>query len=126
MEYVKLGKSGLKVSKLSLGCWTFGKADTKIGKPGKVNADDAIRMIHQAADFGVNLFDTANRYTDGESEEILGNAIKGRRQDFVIATKVRVWKRAFAVSVPTISIYTRHIRSIGALPWTKRCELLMI
>ncbi|MCC2685516.1 MAG: aldo/keto reductase [Paenibacillaceae bacterium] len=89
MEYVKLGRSGLKVSQISLGCWTFGRADTTYGQPGKVGVDDSVRIIHKAADLGINLIDTANRYTDGDSEEIVGKAIKGRRHEFVIATKVR-------------------------------------
>lgn len=88
MEYVKLGKSGLKVSSISLGCWNFGSPNPRWGKPGKVNAEDSIRVIHAAMDMGINLFDNANRYTGGEAEEILGEAIKGRRHEIVIATKV--------------------------------------
>lgn len=88
MEYVKLGKSGLKVSRISLGCWNFGSATPRWGKPGKVSLEDSIRIIHAAVDKGINLIDNANRYTGGEAEEILGRAVKGMRNRVVIATKV--------------------------------------
>ncbi|SEB86619.1 aldo/keto reductase [Paenibacillus sp. GP183] len=88
MEYVKLGKSGLKVSRISLGCWNFGSATPRWGKPGKVSPEDSIRIIHAAVDKGINLIDNANRYTGGEAEEILGRAVKGMRNKVVIATKV--------------------------------------
>ncbi|MCU6798238.1 aldo/keto reductase [Paenibacillus sp. WQ 127069] len=88
MEYVRLGKSGLKVSRLSLGCWNFGSPTPPWGKPGKVTPTDSFRIIREAIDLGINLFDNANRYTGGEAEEILGRAIKGRRHEVVVATKV--------------------------------------
>jgi aryl-alcohol dehydrogenase-like predicted oxidoreductase len=88
MEYVKLGKSGLKVSRISLGCWNFGSATPRWGKPGKVTPEDSISIIHAAVDKGINLIDNANRYTGGEAEEILGRAVKGIRDKVVIATKV--------------------------------------
>lgn len=89
MEYVRLGRTGLKVSRISLGCWIFGSGTPAFGKPGKVPAMDAARIIGRALDLGVNFVDTANRYTGGEAEEILGKAIKGRRSEVVVATKVR-------------------------------------
>lgn len=78
MEYRRLGKSGLKVSEVCLGTMTFGHG-----------ADEAEtnRMVHLAWDAGVNFFDTANSYADGESEVRLGNALKGRRREAIIATK---------------------------------------
>ncbi|WP_261381692.1 aldo/keto reductase [Paenibacillus cremeus] len=88
MEYVRLGKTGLKISRIGLGCWNFGSSNPRWGKPGKVEANDAVRLIQQAIDKGINFFDTANRYTGGEAEEILGRAIKGHRDKLVIATKV--------------------------------------
>jgi 1-deoxyxylulose-5-phosphate synthase len=88
LEYVNLGKSGLKVSRISLGCWNFGSATPRWGKPGKVSPEDSIRIIHAAVDKGINLIDNANRYTGGEAEEILGRAVKGMRDKVVIATKV--------------------------------------
>lgn len=89
MEYTRLGNSGLKVSKISLGCWIFGSSAPAYGKPGKVSPADSARIIERALDLGVNFIDNANRYTGGEAEEILGRAVKGRRPDVVIATKVR-------------------------------------
>ena len=78
MEYRRLGKSGLKVSEICLGTMTFGHG-----------ADEAEseRMVHLAWDAGVNFFDTANSYGDGESEILLGKALKGRRRDAIVATK---------------------------------------
>lgn len=89
MDYVRLGNSGLKVSRISLGCWIFGSDSPTYGKPGKVSVTDSIRIIEKALDLGINFIDNANRYTGGEAEEILGKAIKGRRSDVVVATKVR-------------------------------------
>lgn len=88
MEYGRLGNSGLRVSKISLGCWNFGSANPPFGVPGKVSPEDSIRLIHKAYDSGINLIDNANRYTGGEAEEILGRAMKGRRHDFVVASKL--------------------------------------
>jgi len=88
MEYVRLGNSGLRVSRISLGCWNFGSPNPPYGVPGKVTPDMAIRLIHEAYDLGINFIDNANRYTGGEAEEILGRAMKGRRYDFVVATKL--------------------------------------
>ncbi|MBW7456957.1 aldo/keto reductase, partial [Paenibacillus sepulcri] len=88
MEYVRLGKSGLKVSRISLGCWNFGSPNPPWGKAGKVTPEDSIQIIHAAIDMGINLIDNANRYTGGEAEEILGKAIKGKRDEVIVATKV--------------------------------------
>ena len=81
MEYRPLGATGVQVSPLCLGAMMFGK----IGNP---DHDDCIRIIHRALDAGVNFIDTADVYSQGESEEIVGKAIAGRRDDLVIATKV--------------------------------------
>ncbi|MCY4403648.1 MAG: aldo/keto reductase [Candidatus Poribacteria bacterium] len=78
MEYRRLGKSGLKVSEICLGTMTFGHGADEI---------ESERMVHLAWDAGVNFFDTANSYAEGESERILGKALKGRRRDAVVATK---------------------------------------
>ncbi len=86
MEYRILGQSGLKVSRLSLGTMTFGNNQWGIGGVDQELAD---QMVSLALDHGVNLFDTANVYALGESEEILGRALKGRRHQAVVATKVR-------------------------------------
>lgn len=88
MEYVRLGKTGLKVSRLCLGCMSFGS--DRGGIHGKVPHEAAQDIIKYALDKGVNFFDTANYYSLGESEEILGEAIQkyANRDDVVIATKL--------------------------------------
>ena len=81
MKYRTLGRTGIKVSPYCLGAMMFG---------GIANSDhdDCIRIIHKALDFGINFVDTADRYSNGESEEIVGKALKGRRHNMVLATKV--------------------------------------
>src|SRR4051794_11507701 len=83
MEYRPLGRTGVQVSKLCLGTMMFGAW-------GNTDHDDAIRIIHRALDAGVNFVDTADVYSAGESEEIVGKALKGRRDDVVLATKLGV------------------------------------
>lgn len=84
MRYNKLGNSGLLVTELALGTMLFGGTESR-----DTPEADSIRMIHQYIDYGGNHIDTANVYTGGRSEEIIGNAIKGKRDGLVIATKVR-------------------------------------
>ena len=94
MEYVKLGRTGLDVSRLCLGCMSYG--DPTRGRHEWTLDEEASRpFIRQALDLGINFFDTANVYSDGTSEEILGRALRdfARREDVVIATKVRNWMR---------------------------------
>jgi len=79
MDYRRLGRSGLKVSEICLGTMTFGNG---------ADQDEASRMVGTALDAGVNFFDTANSYVGGVSETMLGEALKGRRQDAVVASKV--------------------------------------
>jgi aryl-alcohol dehydrogenase-like predicted oxidoreductase len=81
MEYRRLGNSGLRVSRLCLGTMMFGRW-------GNRDAGECERIIHRALDEGINFIDTANRYGLGESEEILGKALRGRRDSVVLATKV--------------------------------------
>jgi aryl-alcohol dehydrogenase (NADP+) len=81
MHYRSLGRTGIKVSPYCLGAMMFGG----IGNP---DHDDCIRIIHKALDAGINFVDTADRYSAGESEEIVGRALKGRRDKIVLATKV--------------------------------------
>jgi aryl-alcohol dehydrogenase-like predicted oxidoreductase len=81
MQYRTLGRTGIKVSPYCLGAMMFGA----MGNP---DHDDCIRIIHKALDFGINFIDTADRYSRGESEEIVGKALKGRRDNIVLATKV--------------------------------------
>ena len=79
MQYRNLGRAGVKVSPLWLGTAQFG---------GRVEAATAIDLVHAALDAGINVLDTANIYTQGRSEELVGQAIKGRRDRIVLASKV--------------------------------------
>ncbi|MGN6692281.1 MAG: aldo/keto reductase [Sphingopyxis sp.] len=81
MQYRQLGRTGINVSPYCLGAMMFGK----LANP---DHDECIRMIHRALDAGINFIDTADGYSRGESEEIVGKALKGRRDDIVLATKV--------------------------------------
>ncbi|MFJ9630650.1 aldo/keto reductase [Streptomyces sp. NPDC101175] len=89
MQYVKLGSTGLDVSRISLGCMTYGLPDR--GTHEWTLDDEASRpLIRQALEAGINFFDTANVYSDGTSEEITGRALRdfARRDEVVLATKV--------------------------------------
>lgn len=88
MEQRKLGASGLKVSALTLGTMTFGGTG-KFADVGRTDLDTARRQIDMALDAGVTLIDTADVYSGGISEEIVGEALKGRRDAALLATKVR-------------------------------------
>lgn len=88
MQYTVLGNTGLVVSRLSFGAMTFTAGNKSMGAIYKTEADDANAMVMRALDAGVNFFDTADAYAGGESETMLGKALKGRRQEVVIATKV--------------------------------------
>lgn len=89
MEYIKLGKSDLNVSRICLGCMSFGDS-TKGQHSWILNPEDTNQIIKHALELGINFFDTANCYADGTSEQYLGAAIKkyAKREDVVIATKV--------------------------------------
>lgn len=89
MEYRQLGGSGLRVSALTMGTMTFA-GDDKFGALGSTDLEGARRQIGMALDAGVNLIDTANMYSTGAAEEILGRAIEGRRDDLLISDKVRM------------------------------------
>lgn len=88
MQYTRLGRSGLIVSRVCFGCLTFGKGVTDI--PALYKVDDALadRMVGTAIDAGVNFFDTADLYAGGESERMLGRTLRGRRHQVAISTKV--------------------------------------
>jgi len=91
----KLGKSGIEVSALGMGCWAIGGPwtwhnpgeDPRPAGWGQIDDQESIRAIHAALDAGVNLFDTAANYGAGHSEVVLGEALKGHRDQAVIATK---------------------------------------
>lgn len=87
MEYRLLGGSGLKVSALSFGTATFGGTNEFFKAWGGTQVDEARRLIGICLEAGVNLFDTANGYSDGRSEEILGKALEGERDKVLISTK---------------------------------------
>ncbi len=87
MEYTELGKSGLKVSRVCLGCLGFGKPTAR--HPWALGEEESERILSRAAELGVNFFDTAMSYAEGASESFLGKALKKltRREETVIATK---------------------------------------
>ncbi|MHC2405934.1 aryl-alcohol dehydrogenase-like predicted oxidoreductase [Bradyrhizobium barranii subsp. barranii] len=86
MEYRRLGRSGLMVPALSLGTGTFGGVG-RLAAWGTTDAAEARRLLDICLDAGVSMFDTANVYSLGESERVLGEAIKGRRDKVLISTK---------------------------------------
>ena len=89
MEYVKFGNTGLDVSKICLGCMSFGVPERGIA-PWSLNEECSRPIIKKAIELGINFFDTANVYSDGTSEEIVGRVLKeyANRDEIVIATKV--------------------------------------
>ena len=87
MEYRRLGASGLLVPALSFGAGTFGGRGPLFSAWGDTGADQARRMVDMALDAGVTMFDSADVYSDGASEEVLGQALKGRRDRALISTK---------------------------------------
>lgn len=88
MQYRQLGSTGLIVSRLALGGSTFTRGDTSLGAFYKVGPDLVEEMVGKALDAGVNYFDTADVYASGQSEELLGQALKSRRDRIVLSTKV--------------------------------------
>ena len=84
MKYVTMGAQ--KVSAIGLGTWQFGEAGWGWGR--ELDHEEAIRIVHRALELGINFFDTAEVYGNGRSEEILGEALRGRRHEAIIATKV--------------------------------------
>lgn len=89
MEYVRLGRTGTKVSRICLGCMTFGEPN-RGRHPWTMGAEQSRPIIRHALEAGINFFDTANSYSDGSSEEIVGAALReyAKRDEVVIATKV--------------------------------------
>ncbi|MBK1790582.1 aldo/keto reductase [Persicirhabdus sediminis] len=83
MQYRKLGKTGLQVSEIGMGTWQLGTSEFW----GPMDDAEGIRMVHRALELGCNLFDTAPNYGDTNSERLLGEALKGRREDAVIVGK---------------------------------------
>jgi myo-inositol catabolism protein IolS len=86
VEYRELGRTGIKVSAIGMGCWAIG-GDAW----GPVEDADSLAAIDRALELGVNLFDTADVYGRGRSEDLVGRALEGRRDEAIIATKVGLW-----------------------------------
>jgi len=99
MEYLRLGRTGLKVSRICLGCMTYGSPATGKLLPGRqawaLNETESQPFLRQALDLGINFFDTANVYSGGDSEVVVGRFLKAnaRREAVVIATKVQALMR---------------------------------
>ena len=93
MDNVRLGSTGLKISRIALGCMSYGDPGATNAHTWALNDDDAQPFFRQAVEMGVTFWDTANAYQLGTSEEVVGRAIRrySRREDVVLATKVFVW-----------------------------------
>lgn len=91
MEYTRLGTTGLKISRLALGCMSYGDPTTSNAHAWALTEEDAAPFFRQAVELGITFWDTANVYQAGTSEEVVGRAISrfSRREDIVVATKVR-------------------------------------
>ncbi|WP_152041376.1 aldo/keto reductase [Salinigranum salinum] len=85
MEYTTLGDTGMEVSRICLGCMSFG---TSSWRDWVLDEEAGLELVDRAIDLGINFFDTANLYSLGESERVLGKALEGRRDENVVATKV--------------------------------------
>jgi aryl-alcohol dehydrogenase-like predicted oxidoreductase len=116
MELRRLGRSGLKVSVLSLGAMTFGESQTFM-KGVTSNDDEARRVFDRAIEAGVNLVDTANVYSEGKSEELTGQWIKSKRERVLLATKCR-----FAVGVSAITKPGPHDWGLSRKAILSACE----
>ena len=86
LEHRQLGDSGLSVSTLGFGTMTLGGKD-RFAQMGNIQADEASRLIDVCLEAGINLIDTADLYSFGAAEEVLGQVLKGRREEVVLATK---------------------------------------
>ncbi|MEG6588211.1 aldo/keto reductase [Paenibacillus barengoltzii] len=115
MNKKTIGSSGLQVSPLGFGGWAIGGPFLLDGLPdgwGEVDDKESIRAVQTALDQGINFFDTADVYGTGHSEEILGQALQGRRQDAVIATKF-----GFTYDAATRNVFTKLDMSRNYIRW---------
>lgn len=114
MPHRLLGKSGIEVSPMGLGCWAIGgpfwRGETPAGW-GTVNDEESIRAIHRALDLGITFFDTADVYGAGHSERVIGRALKGSRECAVIATKFSNIFDESTRQITGASASPEHIRS---------------
>ncbi len=85
MEYTTLGDTGMEVSRICLGCMSFGTSEWR---DWVLDEEEGLELVDRALELGINFFDTANMYSQGESERVLGKALEGRRDESVVATKV--------------------------------------
>lgn len=118
MEYVKLGKTGLDVSRICLGCMSYGVSD-RGAHSWTLDEESSRGFIKEALNLGINFFDTANVYSDGTSEEFVGRALKdfAKRDDVVVATKVngRMRKGANGAGLSRKAILTEIDHSLRRL-----------
>lgn len=118
MEYVKLGKTGLEVSRLCLGCMSYGTPASQT-QPWALPEAESLPFIRQALELGINFFDTANVYSGGASEEVVGRALKefATRDEVVIATKLwgRMRKGANGAGLSLKAIFTEIDHSLRRL-----------
>ena len=97
MQYRTLGRTGVQVSTLALGAMNF-------GSQGRTTQDEATAIVDAALEAGINLIDTADMYSQGESEEMVGKAIAGRRDDVVLATKASCrWATSATTGAPRVA-----------------------
>ncbi|MEM6891479.1 MAG: aldo/keto reductase, partial [Pseudomonadota bacterium] len=89
MEYRTLGRTGLKISVITMGTFTFG-GQGAFGQTASQGVEDARRLVDVSVDHGVNMFDTANMYSTGLSEEILGEVLADRSDDLLVTSKARM------------------------------------
>ena len=112
MEYRAFGRTGLDVSAIGFGCWEIG------GGYGHFEESDVVKAVHRALDLGINLFDTAEGYGFGQSEEILGKALGARRQEAIVVTKWGIyqddgnWRRDSRRETALASI-DRSLKALG-------------
>jgi aryl-alcohol dehydrogenase-like predicted oxidoreductase len=110
----KLGRSGLEVSALGMGCWAIGGSSLFDGKRrgwGDVDDNESIRAIHAAVEMGVTFFDTADAYGSGRSERVLGTALEGRRDQVVLCTKFgKLFNEEKGERIEEIDASESHIR----------------
>lgn len=132
MKYVNLGRSGLKVSRLCLGCMSYGEPE-RLPQPWSLDEKASRPLIRQALEAGINFFDTANIYSGGSSEEITGKALRemARRDEIVVATKTffpwrnspNICRTPLTGSFPRFRIRRlpsrrlQRSRTINTLPW---------
>ena len=117
MEYRHVGESGLVVSELAFGAATFGGVGDFFGAWGDTDVDGARRIVDMCLQAGITLFDTADVYSDGRSEEVLGAALRGRRDDVLISTKAalptgdRDWGTSRSRLVRAVDAALRRLRT---------------